>query len=212
MKKDLTESVMQEIDNSNITIRPTWFFVLVSSFLGISVILSAFFAAILVKTMWVEIDSGRDIGLWSLGMDSLTFFPWLLSLLSLLAVVLTILLMTKYKVSIQYRMKMFATATLTGLLGVIVIASVVPSLGQSTAQKLGTYNDISSYHYLECEVVKKDTDEMTVKSQSTEETYRIKLSSSSPDFMKGDFLRILSKSKIDKDDYVTPLKIDLISD
>lgn len=133
-KKDVASRVMQQINNQKITMRPGWYFTLVTFIASISVLLfsslSVYLVAILTIKIRIENSDMPMFGARQRLSDLLSSFPWWILLLAIASIVALIWILKKYSKLYRYKMGWIITGVISVSLILGFILSYAP-IGQT---------------------------------------------------------------------------------
>lgn len=129
-KKDVASRVMQQISNQKITMRPGWYFTLVTAIGSISVLLfsslSVYLVAILTIKIRIENSNMPMFGARQRLSDLLSSFPWWILLLAIASIIILIWILKKYSKLYRYRMGWIITGVISVSLILGLILSYAP--------------------------------------------------------------------------------------
>lgn len=143
-KVDLMTSVMSEIHEKDVKMRPKWHFVALTTLLIALTALLSFLASITTLAIVRDVRFAREFQLFDLSSTTLGRLPWGLAVVAILLIVLLIVVIRKFNFSYQYRMNIFLSMLLGGLSLSVLILAVIPA-GQSLGDRAAELGPVGGF-------------------------------------------------------------------
>ncbi len=119
-KVTIAETVMDKVKTGQITMKPKWYFVLGSTFMGLGVLGMSIGAIFLFNVSFFLLRQHGPMGEWRL-QAMLESFPWWIPILAIVGSVIGVRLLKKYDFSYKQNFSLIVV----GFIGILILAAFI---------------------------------------------------------------------------------------